>query len=100
MHTKCDERTDRGKTICPPTNSRGSIKNIYITYFPKFVKKKSGLQEWSLFIKLAIVQLESKDRFNTACRRPCGAISITIAFAGMCLIASWKSTGLTKLFTR
>ena len=30
MHTKCDERTDgrtdRGKTICPPNNSRGGIK--------------------------------------------------------------------------
>jgi hypothetical protein len=26
MHTKCDERTDRGKTICPPIDSRGGIK--------------------------------------------------------------------------
>ena len=29
MHTKCDERTDRGKTICPPTNSHGGIKNCH-----------------------------------------------------------------------
>jgi hypothetical protein len=29
MHIKCDERTDRGKTICPPTNSRGGIKNCH-----------------------------------------------------------------------
>ena len=55
MHTKCYERTDarthgrmdartdgridRGKTICPPTNSRGGIKQSYIYLCFYFILK-------------------------------------------------------------
>lgn len=47
-----------------------------------------------------LVHLESNDRFSIACNRPCGAISMIIAFSGMCLHPSSNKTELIKLFVK
>lgn len=51
-------------------------------------------------VKDIFVQVSGRDLFKIACKRPCGAISITIAFSGICLLPSSKSTGFNRLFVK
>lgn len=46
------------------------------------------------------MQVSGSDRFRIACRSPCGASSITIASAGICLQPSSKRTWVKRLLVK
>lgn len=53
-----------------------------------------------LNVKDTLVLESCNDLLSMACNKPCGAISITTAFSGMCLLPSSNKTELTKLLVR
>lgn len=53
-----------------------------------------------LRVRDILVHEFGRDLLRIACKSPWGAISITIAFLGMCLHASSNSTGFNKLFVK
>lgn len=89
-------------------NTLGTFKLIIVfilndckTYFPIAESRKLiGSESLERKVKETFEQDGCKDRLSIACSKPCGAISITIAFSGICLQPSSNSTGLTKLFVK
>ncbi len=77
------------------------LPSFICTYLPIDVSKNFA---FSLFLERKVrdmlVQVSGRALFKILWRRPCGAISITNAFLGMCLQPSSNNTGLNKLLVR
>ena len=68
-----------------------------ITHLPSAVRSSSVQFEWPLWVRAMFVVPLLRDWWRMACSRPCGAISIVMALAGICCDASSKRTVLSRL---